>query len=142
MAVDSNAPAVTLGFGTLAVPSKPLLWAVHAGLTAVPEKAVAQCEWCWGGGTHGTLPHSMALGGQKLLKPRLALVLPQASSGGSRSQREGLPVGEVTHHKSCPPAWKLHPFKFMWNLLQGGTSIKKSELLTLTFSHRKTDLGR
>lgn len=49
MAVDSNAPAVTLGFGTLAVPSKPLLWAVHAGLAAVPEKAVAQREWCWGG---------------------------------------------------------------------------------------------
>lgn len=38
MAVDSNAPTVTLGFCILAVPPKPLPWAVHAGLTAVPSE--------------------------------------------------------------------------------------------------------
>lgn len=36
MAVDLNDPAVTLVFGTLVVPSKLLLWAVCASLTAVP----------------------------------------------------------------------------------------------------------
>lgn len=41
VAVDINDPTVALVFGTLVVPSKPLLWAVCASLTPVP---VAFCD--------------------------------------------------------------------------------------------------
>lgn len=93
MAVDSNAPAVTLGFGTLAVPSKPLLWAVHAGLTAVPEKAVAQREWCWGGAPMGPYPSPWLWVAKNFSSPGWPWFCPKPAPGVAAASVKGSLLG-------------------------------------------------